>query len=113
VPATAAVADDALDDVPDAAGLRQFRLALATEARRFRRYPDAARREGLAGTAEVRIAVLPGAQYAELSRSSGHALLDAAALDMLQQATTRTQLPESLRGRRFVVFLPVVFAADD
>lgn len=99
----------------DAAGLRQFRLTLAGEARQFRRYPEAARRAGLSGTAEVRISVAVGGllRHAELSRSSGHALLDAAALDMLQQAATHAVLPESLRGRRFTVLLPVQFVVDE
>ena len=96
---------------PDQAGLRQFRLSLAGEARRFRNYPEAARRAGLSGTAEVRIAVEAGglARRAELARSSGDALLDQAALEMLRQALTRAVLPVSLRGQSFAVLLPVVF----
>ena len=99
----------------DAAGLRQFRLALAGEARRFRRYPDVARRAGWQGTAEVRIAVAgEGAPLrAELSRSSGHAVLDEAALDMLRQAAPRIELPHALRGRRFAVLMPVLFEVED
>lgn len=100
---------------PDAAGLRQYRLALAGEARRYRRYPETARREGQTGTAEVRVTVeAAGAmRQAELSRSSGHALLDAAALEMLREAASHAVLPESLRGRRFAVLLPVVFEVEE
>lgn len=112
-PATVAVAQEWRDAGPDAAGLRQYRLSLAGEAKRFRRYPEAARREGLSGTAEIRVAVTAGEQLAELSRSSGHAALDAAALDMLRQAAQRAQLPESLRGRQFAVLLPVVFEVEE
>lgn len=112
-PATAALADAQHDKAPDAAGLRQYRLALAGEARRFKRYPELARREGLSGTAEVRVAVAPGQRLAELSRSSGHAVLDAAALEMLRLAAARAQLPESLRDRQFAVLLPVVFEVDE
>jgi len=102
------------DHGPDAAGLRQFRLALAGEARRFRSYPEAARREGMAGTAEVRVLVNGGAQrQTELARSSGHALLDTAALDMLRAAAARTALPESLRCQEFAVLLPVVFEVEE
>ncbi len=94
--------------------MRQYRLALAGEARRFRRYPDAARREGITGTAEVRVTVAAAgaARHAELAHSSGHAVLDAAALDMLRQATARALLPESLRGQDFAVLLPVVFEVE-
>lgn len=114
-PATVAMLEQPATTGPDAVGLRQFRLALAGEARRFRRYPDAARREGLAGTAEIRIAVAAGGtdRQAELARSSGHTVLDVAALEMLRQAAAHTQLPESLRSQRFAVMLPVVFAVED
>ena len=103
------------DSAPDLAGLRQFRLSLAGEARRFRRYPEAARRAGLVGTAEVRVAVEAGGlkRHANLTRSSGHAALDTAALEMLQQAASRAVLPESLRGQSFAVLLPVVFEVEE
>ena len=110
---TVAVVQEVPESGPDAAGLRQYRLALAGEARRFRRYPEIARRDGLAGTAEIRVAVMQGERLAELSRSSGHALLDAAALEMLRQAAARTQLPDSLRGQKFAVLLPVVFEVEE
>lgn len=115
VPVTVAVASIAATAGPDAAGLRQFRLALAGEARRFRSYPEAARRAGLSGTAEVRVAVEAGvaARSAELIRSSGHAALDAAALEMLGKAAPRTPLPDSLRGQSFAVLLPVVFEVEE
>lgn len=113
-PASVALAAPVEVRGPDAAGLRQYRLALAGEARRFRRYPDAARREGITGTAEVRVTVAAAgaARHAELAHSSGHAVLDAAALDMLRQATARALLPESLRGQDFAVLLPVVFEVE-
>jgi protein TonB len=114
-PATVAAAAPTGASGPDAAGLRQYRLALAGEARRFRRYPDAARHEGITGTAEVRVMVgIAGvARQVDLARSSGHAALDAAALEMLRQAAGRTLLPESLRGQEFAVLLPVVFEVED
>jgi periplasmic protein TonB len=114
-PATVAMAADVREPAPDAAGLRQYRLALAGEARRYKRYPEAARRNGLSGVAEVRVAVESVGQerLTELARSSGHAMLDAAALDMMRLAAARTSLPESLRGQRFAVLLPVVFEVEN
>jgi periplasmic protein TonB len=99
----------------DADGIRQFRLAIAGEARRFRRYPERARREGLSGMAEVRIAVDSGGgtRTAALSRSSGHATLDDVALEMLRKAVLRAELPTSLRGQSFAVLLPVVFEVEE
>ncbi|MDP1527491.1 MAG: TonB family protein [Rhodocyclaceae bacterium] len=100
---------------PDAAGLRQYRLALASEARRYRRYPEAARRAGLAGTVEVRVSITASgvAAQTELTRSSGHAQLDTAALEMLRLAAERTKLPDALRNRQFAVLLPVVFEVEE
>lgn len=100
---------------PDAAGLRQYRLALASEARLYRRYPEAARRAGLAGTVEVRVSIAASgiAPQAELTRSSGYTQLDTAAVEMLRLAAERTPLPESLRHRQFAVLLPVVFEVEE
>lgn len=95
---------------PDPDGLRQYRLTLAREAGRFKRYPQRARVDGISGTAEVRIEHEAGrAPVARLARSSGNAALDAAALDMMRQAAPRAAIPETLRERAFVVSLPVVF----
>lgn len=98
----------------DAEGVRQYRLALAVEARRYRRYPAAAMAASMGGTAEIRVAVGSAGTVPEvlLSRSSGHDLLDDAALDMMKRAAPRTVVPERLRGRPFVVSLPVVFDLD-
>mgnify|MGYP003508428869 CR=1 FL=1 len=91
-------------------GLRQYRLALAREARRFKRYPEQALQAGIGGTAEVRVELEGGAlPVTRLARSSGHEALDAAALDMMRRAAPRTTVPELLRGQTFAVSLPVVF----
>lgn len=98
----------------DANGLRQYRLSLAVASRRFKRYPLQALEQGWSGTAEVRVAVAATGvpQFAELLSSSGHAVLDAAALDMINHAALHTVVPSSLRGRTFSVPLPVVFSID-
>lgn len=113
-PVSAAVASPEETPGVDAAGLRAFRLALASEARRVRNYPEAARRAGIVGVSEIRISVDAQAQRrAELARSSGHAILDEAALGMLRIAAERSPLPASLRGREFAILLPVVFEIEE
>jgi protein TonB len=114
-PATSALAVRTEAAGPDAAGLRQFRLALAGEARRHKRYPPAARRAGLAGVAEVRVTIAAGGGVRDtaLGRSSGHAVLDEAALEMLGRAVARAEVPAALRGQSFSVLLPVVFEVED
>ncbi len=96
-------------------GLRGYRLALATQARRFKRYPAQAMASGWAGTAEIRVEVGSDGRplAATVVRSSGYELLDRAALTMIDAGALRARLPDSLRGKAFVVVLPVVFNLDD
>lgn len=111
---TAAATDVVAAPAVSADGLRQYRLDLASAARRFRAYPALARARGWEGVAEVTIAVSPGlAPALHLSRSSGHAVLDDQALAMLARAAAQTPLPASLQGGKFVVPLPIRFSLED
>ena len=110
-PQTPAGTVTAAGDGLDADGVRQYRLALAIQARRFKRYPAGALNANIGGTVEIRVTVAVGglSQEVQLARSSGNDLLDDAALDMIRKAAPRTTVPEPLRSRAFVVSLPVVF----
>lgn len=96
-------------------GLRGYRLSVASEARRFKRYPPQALAAGWTGTVEVRLEVGGDGRprAATVGRSSGHEALDRAALSMIDAGALRARLPESLRGKSFAVVLPVVFNLDD
>ena len=96
-------------------GLRGYRLAIATQARRFKRYPAQAMASGWAGSAEIRVEVGSDGRprTTTVARSSGHEPLDRAALTMIEAGALRARLPESLRGKAFAVVLPVVFNLDD
>lgn len=95
-------------------GMRRYRLALAVEARRYKRYPPRALDAGIGGTAEVRIEVADGrATEVTLARPSGDASLDAAALDMIRKAAPRAAVPEALLRRSFAVSLPIVFDPEE
>lgn len=96
-------------------GLREYGLALAREARRFRRYPALARERGWAGRVEVAIAAghLGAPPAVSLARGSGLEALDQEALAMITRAAQRAILPASLRGQQFRLVLPVEFALDD
>ena len=95
-------------------GLRGYRLAVASQARRFKRYPAQAMEAGWTGTTEVRVDV--GAdgrpRPASVTKSAGHELLDRAALTMIDAGALRARVPDSLRGKAFAVMLPVVFNLD-
>lgn len=99
----------------DADGVRQYRVNLATAARRFKRYPALALEMGWSGSAQIEVAIAASgvAQPPRLMGSSGHELLDEAALAMIGRAAQATLVPASLRGRAFAVKLPVVFDLDD
>jgi len=96
-------------------GLRGYRLAVAAQAGRFKRYPAQAMASGWAGTADIRVEVGRDGRprAATVVRSSGHETLDRAALTMIDAGALRARLPESLRGKAFAVVLPVVFNLDD
>jgi protein TonB len=95
----------------DADGLRAYRVALAGEARRYKRYPAQAIEAGWSGTTELRVSVTPGrsAPIVQVTKSSGYGVLDEAALEMLRRALPVTTIPASLRERAFSVELPIVF----
>ncbi len=122
-PAGSATATPAIAAAPMAAGpagvsadeLRQYRVALAISARRFKRYPPLARERGWEGRVEVALNVSAWQHRPQLSllRSSGHALLDEQAVSMIEQAAAATALPDSLQGRDFRVLLPIDFSLED
>lgn len=96
-------------------GMRGYRLAVASQARRFKRYPADALAAGWSGNAEVRFEVGSDGQArpATVSRSSGYDSLDRAALAMVDAGAARARLPDSLRGRSFAVQLPVEFNVEE
>lgn len=100
--------------VGDADAVRTYRLLLASKARAFKRYPAQAMSAGWSGTSQVRVNIARGgvAQAVDLEKSSGYEALDRAAIAMIEAGAVRAQVPERLRGRAFVVTLPVVFDLD-
>ena len=99
----------------DLDGVRQYRLSLAREARRFKRYPDQAREQGREGVVVVVVTTVAGVAIPQvrLSQSSGSDLLDQAALELLDIAVQTATLPESLRGQQFGLTLPIHYRLDD
>lgn len=92
-------------------GMRRYRLSLAAQARRFKRYPAQALASGWAGTAEIRLEIGSDGQpkSVEVLHSSGYAVLDRSALTMIEAGARHTPVPAELRGKAFSVVLPVVF----
>jgi protein TonB len=80
--------------------------------RRAKRYPSQARREHLQGTVTVRFTVARNGAVSgiRLARSSGHTLLDQAALDMVHRASPMPKVPDDIRGSRLSFTVPVRFS---
>jgi len=93
--------------------LRQYRLALALEARRFKRYPRLARERAWEGSVEVAVRLGSGPAVASLERSSGYGLLDDQGLEMVRQALAVTPVPEALRGREWRLVFPIQFSLEE
>ena len=91
--------------------------ALAVEWRvqdwlaQHRHYPRAARRSGAEGTVWVRFVLDRGGtlQGSEILESSGHAVLDRAALDLLQRAAPFPALPSDLAMDEIELVLPIEY----
>jgi protein TonB len=111
VPAPAAVpGDDA-----DAGTLRAYRLAIITNARKYKRYPRVAMDNNWEGKVEVRMVIGANGMIASMSvkTSTGHEPLDQTAITMITRAKPLTPIPAALRGREFTVDVPVIFSLKE
>ena len=99
----------------DKGTLEQYRLALIAAAGQYKRYPAIAMEKGWQGRVEVRMVIGANGMLAGVSikASSGHAILDNQAMDMLRKGKTTVQIPASLRGREFSLDVPVIFTLDN
>lgn len=85
--------------------------SLSGHLKRFYRYPRRARQMGWEGTALIDFRFTRAGELVDftLKGSSGHPLLDQAALQMLSDAAPLPALPDGVTGERFSVRLPVDF----
>jgi len=93
------------------AGLSKYQSKIAAHLRRYRRYPDAARRKGITGTAIVSFTINRGGRLvgASLAKGTGHAILDREALAMVRRATPFPAIPSSLGKSRVALRVPIRF----
>ena len=90
--------------------MRGYRIALASSARRFKKYPPMALERGVGGRAEVLVVLMPfRPPEVRLRVSSGESSLDQAALDMMQHSVRAVELPLTLRSQQMEFTLPVEF----
>jgi protein TonB len=81
---------------------------------RHREYPRIAAMRGWEGTVTMRLRVGATGRLleAKVDSTSGHAVLDTQALDMVKRVAELPPPPEGLRGREFAVLVPVVFRLE-
>lgn len=95
--------------------LGRYRLNLARSARQFKTYPSLARENGWEGVVVVSIVIPIGLSLPTVSigRSSGHAVLDRQALEMVEQAVNLAVVPDDVLGRGMNISLPVEYRLAD
>lgn len=100
---------------PDPGSVARFRLELMEIARRYKRYPRVAQDNNWEGRVELRIAFAENGSMSSLTvkKGSGRAALDDAAQAMIRSALAQTAIPPSLRGKAFVLEIPVDFFLRD
>jgi periplasmic protein TonB len=98
----------------DAGALVRYRIVVAGEAGKLKRYPRAAIDNNWAGRVVVAVTVRAnGVPSYSVRISSGHTVLDQQALEMISKAQARTEVPAALRGREFRFEIPVDFDLKD
>jgi len=111
----ASLPPDQPKETGSAAGVGEYRLNLAREARRFKRYPAVARENLWAGVVVLTIRAVAGTAVpaVSISQSSGHQVLDAQAVEMMENASRLASMPDRLRGKQFVISLPIHYRLDE
>ena len=101
-------------DSTKAAALRFRHELMDTAARKFGRYPPAALEAGLKGKAVIRLDYAASGKMRGIAvqESSGHQILDDAALDTVIAAVGAEKIPAELRGKEFSVDIPVIYQID-
>lgn len=110
-----APAAPAAADSSDPATLGQYRIAIISAARRYKRYPRLAIDNNWEGQAEIRMVIGVDGNIASISikSPSGFEVLDLQALEMIRKAKPLTPIPPALRGRGFTIDVPVVFSLKE
>ena len=100
---------------PDPGTVAQFRLELMDLARRYKKYPRIAQENNWEGRVELRIAIGEDGAISSLAvkKGSGRAVLDDEAQAMIRTAKSKATIPPALRGRAFILEIPVDFFLKD
>jgi protein TonB len=105
----------AASEASDPATLGQYRIALITAAKRYKRYPRVAIDNNWEGQTDIRMVIGADGGIASMSirKPSGYEVLDQQALEMIRKAKPLAPIPASLRGKGFTVDIPVLFSLKE
>lgn len=97
--------------ISDLEGTREYRLLLARAARQITHSQVLANQSRWQGEIVLAISKAPGAGVPNVSvaAGSGQSSVDEQTLRLMEQAVRAASLPDSLRGEKFVILLPVHF----
>ena len=92
-------------------GAQPIELRVLDWLARYRAYPLAARRARIEGTVQLHVTLLPDGRLIDVrvERSSGHPLLDQAALDLLSRAAPLPRDFGSARTEQIELQLPIAY----
>lgn len=99
----------------DSGTLEQYRLAIYSAARRYKKYPRVALDNNWEGKAVIRLVIGADGLIADISikTSTGHDVLDQAALETVTRAKPQVPIPAALRGREFGMDINFIYSLKD
>jgi protein TonB len=99
---------------PSAESLAGYGNTLSRLIARHREYPPLAQARGWEGAVSLRLRIAPGGTLldATVEQSSGHRVLDAQALEMVNRIARLPRPPNGWIEREFAVIVPVVFRLE-
>lgn len=107
-----APAASAISAGASAAAVASYNQRVAAHLQRFKRYPPASKAAGQQGTSRLSFSIGRGGQVlsSRLSRSSGHAALDAETLAMVRRAQPFPAFPAEMKQASMSFSVPIQFS---
>lgn len=95
----------------DPTALTRYLATVRSKVERNKRYPAAAQREGVTGTAAVRMTITSSGsvQGLRVAKASGHPALDQAAMAAARAAEPLPAFPEGMPQNRITIVIPMNF----
>ena len=114
-PSTAPAAPSAAEVARVSAAKVTWRGILEAHLQKFQKYPRAAQRRNVEGTAWIRFRMDRQGKVlsSTIERTSEHEVLDEAALDMIERAQPLPPLPDDVPGESIELIIPAVFNIEN